>query len=166
LLIAADTNVLLDQAAGVEEVPDCLDVIRSRLKAEIFFVTPTVLQELAYQCDYGLTAEKKDAALTALQSLRKWGYSPVNLIPVGHGVAEQIGFKLRRLGIIPDDEVNDSLVVAEAALLDCQILLSSDPHLRDANDHKDFQKCLRECDVEPLTVASPKIIVKKFGLSH
>lgn len=164
LLIAVDTNVLLDQAAGVENVPDCLEVIRSRLKAEVFLVTPTVLQELAYQSERGSTAKKKATALTALQSLRKWGYSPVNLIAVGHGVTEQIGFKLRRLGIIPEDQVNDSLIVAEAALLGCQILLSSDSHLREANGHTGFRKCLEDCDVEPLTVASPKFVVERFGL--
>ena len=47
MLIAVDTNVLLDLALGVETVIDAIDTIRKRLPAIRFVVPPTVLQELA-----------------------------------------------------------------------------------------------------------------------
>ncbi len=47
MLIAVDTNVLLDQALGDEDVLDALNLIRERLQNARFIITPTVLQELA-----------------------------------------------------------------------------------------------------------------------
>jgi predicted nucleic acid-binding protein len=51
LRIAADTNVLIDLADAVESVLDALAVIEQRLPDSEYFVTPSVLDELAYFCD-------------------------------------------------------------------------------------------------------------------
>lgn len=134
MLIAVDTNVLLDQAVHDADVIDALSVIRERLPAAQFLISPTVLGELGEQEENGSKDERK-AAGVVIDSLRAWGYSPVNLIPAGHGIVEQIGFQLRVHGIIPDEEENDALIAAEAALLGCSILLSSDHHLLEANEH-------------------------------
>jgi predicted nucleic acid-binding protein len=166
VLIAVDTNVLLDHAIGKEKIPDCLDVLRQRLKVDEFLVTPTVLQELAYQADCGGTKEEKDVARGALTSMLGWGYQPINLVPVGHGVVEQIGLKLRMQGIIPQEEQNDSFIVAEAALLGCGMLLSSDHDLLDAQENGKLNRVLKECDVNQLTIASPSTIVSQFSLRH
>jgi hypothetical protein len=165
VLIAADTNVLLDQAKGIESIADCLDVCRERLKIDHFLVTPTVLQELAQQLDFGDTKEEREWAHSALTKMRSWGYREMNLIPVDHGVVEQIGFKLRLRGIIPEEEKNDSYIIAEAALLGCAILLSSDGHMLDAQENHALRKCLADCDVEgqDMAIASPETIVRNFA---
>jgi len=88
---------------------------------------------------------------------------PGSLIAVRHGIAERIAERLRHQGLIPDEEVNDSLVVAESALLDCSILLSSDEHLRGI----DFERLtleLRAFDVTAPVIATPREIVRKFFL--
>jgi hypothetical protein len=72
----------------------------------------------------------------------------MNLIPVGHGVVEQIGFKLRLRGIIPEEEKNDSYIIAEAAVLGCSILLSFDVHMLEAQENDALRRCLADCDVE------------------
>jgi hypothetical protein len=54
---------------------------------------------------------------------------PVNLVPVGHGIVEINAERLRRHGLVPEDEINDSFVLAESGLLNCDILLTSDHHL-------------------------------------
>ena len=54
----------------------------------------------------------------------------MNLIAVRHGIAERIAERIREQGLIPVEEVNDSLVLAESALLGCSMLLTSDEHLR------------------------------------
>lgn len=166
MLIAVDTNVLLDHAIGKEKIPDCLDVLRVRLKVDAFWVTPTVLQELAFWADNGPTESDRDYALKALTSMRHWGYDPVNLIPVGHGVVEQIALKLRMQNVIPQEEQNDSFIVAESALLGCAMLLSSDSHMLDAQENGKLNKILKECDVHLLTIASPSTIVSQFSLRH
>jgi predicted nucleic acid-binding protein len=164
LLIAADTNILLDQAVGSEDVLGALDVIRERLPEAKFIVTPTVLEELGYQMQSGEAEAERDAARTALSNLLAWGYQPLHVSPVGRGITEQIGWKLRAKGIVPAEEENDAYVIAEAALLGCSILLSSDHHLLDAQENPLFRDLLRECDVdgESLVIATPRKIAGQF----
>jgi rRNA-processing protein FCF1 len=85
--IAVDTNVLLDLANDDETVIDCFNTIRQRIPNAQTVVLPTVIQELADLADSGETARKRELALKALQSIRgRWAFSPVNCIPVGHGI--------------------------------------------------------------------------------
>ena len=86
---------------------------------------------------------------------------PVNLIAVGHGIAERIAERIRDRGLIPGEEVNDSLGLAESALLACSLLLSSDAHLRGI----DFERLtleLQAFDVTAPVIATPREIVRKF----
>jgi rRNA-processing protein FCF1 len=161
VLIAVDTNVLLDQATDAADVLDALDVIRRRLPSAQFVVPPTVLEELAWQYENG--GDTSAAAETALRRLMAWGYRALNVVPVGKGIAEQIALKLRIEGVLPDQEQNDASIIAEAALLGCSILLSSDSHLLEAQRHPRFKAILRESDVEDrLVIASPRTIASRF----
>lgn len=122
-----------------------------------------MLGELGEQEENGSKEERK-AACVVIDSMRDWGYAPINLIPAGHGIVEQIGFQLRVHGIIPDEEENDALIAAEAALLGCSILLSSDHHLLEANEHPRFHEILQShhVDGDHLVIAKPRSIVTKF----
>ena len=93
MLIAADTNVLLDRATEDGDVIDALGTIRERLKAARFIVTPTAIQELAALYEKG-NHEQKSSAERALSCLLSWGFEPLNLIAAGHGIVEQIGMAL------------------------------------------------------------------------
>ena len=78
-----------------------------------------------------------------------------------HGIAERIGSHLRETGLLPEEEVHDALILAEAALLDCSLLLTSDEHLRGV----DFERLsfeLQRFDVTVPVVATPREIVRKF----
>ena len=163
MLIAVDTNVLLDQALEDQDVWGAIDVIRARLPDAKLVVPPTVLEELGYQLVNGDKSERA-AAEKALSCLRSWGYEPLNLIPAGKGITEQISLKLRIKGIVPDEEQNDSYVIAESALIGCSILLSSDHHLLDAQDNKDFRDVLKDADVEgdQMIIATPRKIASRF----
>jgi len=164
VLVAVDTNVLIDQALGDRDVVGALAIIRKRLPRSSFIVPPTVLEELAWAADHAPEQEIKDACLHALRQLTNWNYQPLNVIPVGHGIVEQISFKLRTSGILPEDEENDASIIAEAALLGCVILLSSDRHFIDAQEHPDFRQLLKDCEVDGdnIVIARPRIIVEKF----
>jgi hypothetical protein len=60
--------------------------------------------------------KEQEIAAKALSSiLNPWGFVPVNCVPAGHGIVEQIGRKIRASGLIPGEEIHDSLIVAEAA---------------------------------------------------
>ena len=63
--------------------------------------------------------------------------------------------------MIPGEEVNDSLVLTESALLGCSMLLTSDEHLRGI----DFERLTMELhafDVTAPVIATPREIVRKF----
>ncbi len=89
---------------------------------------------------------------------------PLNLIPVGKGIAEQMSFELRSSGILPEEEQNDAAIIAEAALIGCAVLLTSDAHLLDAQKHPGFYSLLAACSVEgdKLVIAKPREIVRRF----
>ena len=163
MLIAVDTNVLLDQAVGDADVLDALLTLTTRLKGTSFIVPPTVLEELGYQCVNG-DDEQRQAAEIALIRMREWRYEPLNLAAYQKGIAEQISFKLRSLGPLPDEEENDGLIIAEAALLGCQLLLSSDHHMIEAQQHPRFRGVLEESEVDgdDIVIGSPRTIVRRF----
>jgi predicted nucleic acid-binding protein len=163
VLVAADTNVLIDYALDDADVIDAISVIRERLGNVRLIVTPTVLHELAWAADNEDDRETREAAVKALGSLREWGFEPLNVVPVGNGIVEQISLRLRMAGILPEEEENDASIVAEAALIGCQILLSSDSHLVEAQDEPDFREILTDFDVEGgIVIARPRTIVQKF----
>lgn len=164
MLIAVDTNVLIDQADGNGDVIDALDIIRKRLMNAVFVVTPTVLFELGWGFENDDDPEVRRLCGVVADELLNWRYEPMNFIPVGHGIVEQIAFKLRNVGIIPDEEENDSQIIAEAALLGCEMLLSSDRHMLGAHENGDFHALLRDSDVDgdKLVIAKPALIARKF----
>jgi len=161
-LVAVDTNVLLDCACGEESVLDALATIRRRIRAVQMVVSPTVLEELGFWSRFAKHPAKQEAAQIALRSLRaNWSFRPVNLIPAGHGIVEQIALRLQNAGLIPMWEYHDALILSEAALLGCAILLTGDAHLRSL-DHQKVQLELKACDVEVPVIATPREIVAKF----
>ena len=153
----------MDQADESENVLDALDVIRRKIKNVEFLVTPTVIEELGeiYQSRAG---EERELAYNALTSLLAWGYTPAIIPPVEMGIAEQIGLKLRLQQVLPDEEKNDGLVIAEAALLNCSLLLTSDAHLLAAQENPLLLKVLRDSHVDGdnLVIGSPRVIAKRF----
>lgn len=161
-LIAADSNVLLDYAKADETVVDCFGTLRRRLASAPVIVLPTVIHELADLADDGETEDIREAARTALGNLlHPWGFQPVNCVPVGHGIVEPIARTLRERGLLPEAEVNDSYIIAEAGLLGVSILLSSDAHLKDI-PHTELRLVLDAAEVRTPLIASPWKIVHQF----
>jgi len=161
MLVAVDTNVLMDLAAGIESVVDAVELVRRRIRAARFVVLPTVIQELRFMAKYGESGEDRRLALSALHELTKWRFEPVGFLPVELGITEQISLKLRGAGLLPETEVNDSFILAEAALLGCGLFLTSDSHFTGL----DFQRLaleLRASDVSVPVIGTPRDIVRRF----
>jgi len=161
-LVAVDTNVLLDLAEDCEDVLDAMTTIRRRLPASKLIVSPTTLQELAQGASNPAHPKRQAMAIRAMKSLlHPWNIRPMNLVPAGHGIVERIGERLLERGLIPPEERHDAFILAEAALLGCSILLSSDQHLR-AVDYELASLELKAADVDMPLVATPREIVRKF----
>lgn len=135
-LIAVDTNVLIDLADENETAVDCLSTIRRKFPKAPIIVTPTVLVELTDIATDGDSESEKQSALNALR-------------------------KIRATGLIPDEEVHDSFIIAESALANVTLLLSSDGHMKDINQSA-LGELLEHCDLGKLIIFSPAKIVKDF----
>ena len=161
-LVALDTNFLLDLTVPTERAQDLVELFRRRVKNVEFVAPPTVLTELAHLADKGATFGEKKMARLALTSLvRVWKFHPLDFIPVGHGIIEQVARRLRGHGMIPLGEINDSLIVAEAALANCTLLVTSDRHLLEA-DSGLLRRELVANDVEPIAICAPRDLLFKF----
>ena len=160
-LIGVDSNVLLDLADEVQDVTDAVFTIRQRLPQAQLVLLPTAAQELAAEVRDGTDANRRRRGICAFQLARDWNIQPADLISVRHGIAEQIGRRLRDRGLLPETEVNDGLVLAEAALLGCSLLLTSDEHLRGI-DFEQLTFELQSFDVTAPVIATPREIVRKF----
>lgn len=159
--LAVDTNVLIDLADEQETVVDCLETCRARLNVKAVVVVPTVLHELAFIAESGDKSVAK-SAMRALQSLiEPWGFSPMNCIPVGHGIVEETARKILKAGLLPEEERNDAFVLAEAGLVEASILITADRHLREV-EHEQLKLLLDRCDISTPLIVSPWRIVNGF----
>lgn len=159
-ILAADTNVPLDMALGREVVLDAMAVIRRRM-AGCLLIPPTVAGELAQMADLDPLPAKRRAAARFFAEHAAWGFRIASHTVLGDDHVHRVADRLRERGLIPEQEVNDSLVLVEAAALDCSVLLTSDEHLRGM----DFERLafeLSSFDLRAPVVATPREIVKHF----
>lgn len=161
LLVALDTNALMDLGGQSDILIDALATIRQRLRTPRIVILPTAQQELIHIAHQGDTEKERRKALAAIQVARRWRIVPVNLMPVGHGIVERIAERLRAPELLPQEEVNDSLLLAEAALLEVRLLISSDEHLR-GMDFIRLNIALQDFDLTPPVIATPAEVVRKF----
>ena len=160
--LAVDTNVLLDLADEVDDVLDAASVIDDRLPDADKLVPPGVLEELTYLADSGLTPKIRQSAGRAVQLLRKeTRFRPILELPFAPEKAAELAAAFRRQRLLPGEEIHDSLILAETALLDCDILLTSDEHLRSI-DHQQLTWVLSQHELSPPVIATPREIVRKF----
>lgn len=160
-LVAVDTNVALDFARRVDDVMDAIETIKRRLPGVEFWLPPTVVEELAHGASSSPDETTRNASRLMLRHHHAWGFRLINFVPLGFEQIERIAQRLRQQGLLPEAEVHDSMVVTEAAALNCALLTSSDRHVRGIN----HQKLAMELDafdlIAPL-IATPREIVRKF----
>ena len=158
--IALDTNVLLDYANDQDFVIECFVAIKKHLPDSQIFILPTVIDELNHHAKR--RGQEGRLALKALKTILVWGFKPISVVPVGNGIVEETARKIRSAGLLPDEEINDSFIIAEAALANVGILISSDSHLKDIN-HKELRELLGSCDLANTTIVPPWAFAKLFG---
>ena len=159
--LALDSNVLFDLAAGKDFALSLLEVCQGR--GLRFGVPPTVVQELAYKAT-NIHGEPKERALAqkALQGMRGWGIAPFDLKSVGHGITEEFAKCLINRQLLPPEEMNDGLILAEVALAEIPALVTSDKHLLNISE-SDLRAVLDERDLERLEICHPRRLVKLLG---
>ena len=159
--VAIDTNVVLNFAALDEVVIDCFDTIKKRLQNVQIIILPTVILELTAIAGNETDEARPLAAISLSSIVEPWKFTPGNCVPVGHGIVEQIGNRIRDKGLLPDEEIHDSFLIAEAALYGAALLISSDSHIKNINQQM-LGLELKSCDVDCPLIASPWKIANQF----
>jgi hypothetical protein len=162
LRLAGDTNLLLDLAAGDENVLDAMAVIDQRLPQSDWLVSPSVLDELAFLADFGDTLQLRQSSRLAFQQLQSGDrFRAIMDLAFPPDFIKRVAGEILQWELIPAEEVHDSWVLAEAALLQCALLVTSDAHLRGV-DHELLTLVLNPFDLTPPVIATPREIVRKF----
>lgn len=154
---ALDTSFLLYLAAGDE---DCETVVDWLVSHNIYpIVTGTVLQELADIEQNDPDPFNRGNANTVATSISTWGFLSFPLEPADNGIAKIIASRIVEKELLPDKDEDDGLVIAEAAMQNCNMLVTYRKVLLDA-PFDQLRLLLIEMDVSPLVVIPPELIVK------
>jgi predicted nucleic acid-binding protein len=160
-LFAVDTNFLLGLVEAPDAARDALAIIRKRSPGAIVLAPERTLAELS-RFAATPSSGRQPAAKKALADMVARGIQPALLTDLQAALADSIAGKLITQGIIPASEHNDAVILAEAAVLGSQILITSDTHLRDA-DRTRLALALQASDVPVVVVCTPREIVRQFA---
>ncbi len=162
LRLAVDTNVLLDWAEDVEDILDALNTIDARFPVADKLIPPATLQELAFLHLASPDLETRDRAARAFRKIHSENvFRPILELPFHSELTEELATLFRTHSLLPCEEINDSKILAQTILLDCDILLTSDEHLRGI-DHQELTWLLNAQDLAVPVIATPREIVRKF----
>jgi hypothetical protein len=86
---------------------------------------------------------------------------PVELNALQDALAANAAQRLRDAGLLPYEERNDALLVAESAVLESILLVSRDSHLL-CIDHESLSLVFSKLDLVAPVIASPEKLLRKF----
>ena len=97
--------------------------------------------------------------LLALARLHGWDIQVHPLAGVQRDLARRFAATLLERGLLPPEETNDALILAEAAVAGIPLLVSSDQHLL-AIDADALREACTEADLTPVLPASPRRLLR------
>lgn len=154
--LSLDTNVLLDLAAEQDFAHEFREEFQRRGYA--LLLAPTVLAELEYLLTFGTPVEQ-ELAEKASGQIEAWQLTAFDLPEVRLAIAEQFSRRLLRQGLLPPEEFNDGLILAESSLAGIPVLVTSDAHLLNM-DEEALLLAFNEADLLPVHPAHPKRLLK------
>jgi predicted nucleic acid-binding protein len=154
--LALDSNVLIDLAGQDDYAHTFRELFQER--GYSLWLPPTVMHELLYAAD---TKPDPDAALarSALAQLLDWQISPITLSSVDSAIADVFARHLAGSGLMPPEEYNDGLILAESSLAGIPVLVTSDHHLLNIPEDR-LLVFLNDADLSPVRVAHPKGLLR------
>ena len=161
--VAVDSAVLLALTAGDPEGEGAVDCL---ISAGFHFLVPeTVLHELAEVVQHEKDKVAVSHAKQALINLVNYAFIPSYLSPVEMGIAKIAAERLVREGCLSSAPLGDALVLTEAALNKCQLLLTRSESLLAARCDS-LTLALVDADLFAVAPISPAEIVGFFGDSQ
>ena len=93
----------------------------------------------------------------------KWRCEPALLNAIQQAIAARASIRLIEAGLVPSEERNDARLLAQAAALDCTLLITYDSHLRGI-DFEQLTLIFHELDLSTPVIATPAEVVKVFPI--
>ena len=94
-----------------------------------------------------------------LLNLKRWDIKPFDLSTTAEAIAEQFARSLLRKSLLPADEWDDGLILAETSLAEIPMLVTSDKHLLDI-DEDALLMAFNEADLPAVRPVHPKRLLK------
>lgn len=161
-LVAIDTNFPLMLAEDSDIAWEALSVVRERIRPAEILIPPTVVFELNYHARKSPDLKLKKSAQYALNNLVScWTFHFASLNSAQEVMVAEAAGRIFSTGLMPTEERNDAIIVAESAVLNSILLVSNDSHLLGV-DHRRLGLLFREMDLPVPLIVSPREIVQKF----
>jgi rRNA-processing protein FCF1 len=129
--LALDANVLLDLAEENDFAHEFREAFARR--GYSFLIPPTVIAELDLLATRGSAPQRKLADIS-LEKLTTWGCRPFTLSSTDLAIASRFAVRLLDSRLIPETELNDGKILAQASLAGIPLLVTSDKHLLDISE--------------------------------
>jgi predicted nucleic-acid-binding protein len=154
--LSLDTNVLLDLAKSLDFAHEFREEFQRR--GYSLLVAPTALMELEYFITFGNELEQ-NLAKKASDQIETWDLSAFDLPDVKLNIAENFARRLQHQNIIPYEEFNDGLILAETSLAEIPLLVTSDKHLLNI-DEDALLLAFNDADLSPVHPSHPRRLLK------
>ena len=155
--LSLDANLVFDLARNKDFAHEFLEVFQA--KDYSLVLPPTAAYELHVIRTDGDSRLERKLAETALLNLRHWRIQPFDLDSTGEAVAEQFARRLLQSRLLPEDELDDGLILAQTSLARVPLLVTSDKHLLDI-DEEALLLAFNEADLLPVHPVHPKRLLK------
>jgi predicted nucleic acid-binding protein len=155
--LSLDTNFVFDLAGNKDFAHDFREIFQRQGYALV--LPPTAAHELHFIFTHGDRATERALARTALTRLLQWGIRPFDLDSTAEAIGEQFARGLLQQSLLPEDEFNDGLILAETSLAGIALLVTSDKHLLDI-DEDALRLAFNESDLAPVHPAHPKQLLR------
>jgi len=155
--LSLDTNIVFDLAEDKDIAHDFREIFQS--KGYALVLPPTAVHELHVIFTHGDSEAERALARTALTHLKQWGIRPFDLDSAAEAICEQFVRGLLRQRLIPEDEFNDGLILAETSLAEIPLLVTADKHLLNI-DEDTLHLAFNEADLSPVHPVHPKRLLR------
>src|SRR5205823_5795711 len=149
--LALDTNLLMNLADDQGFAHNFREDFQRAGYALRF--SPTVVAELV-AAELDGDKRERELAKIALENVVRWQIRPFDLTSLEQGIAEQFARRMLRAELLPAEECNDALILAEASTADIPLLVTSDKHLLDI-DEEALLLLFKAADLPPVHPVHP-----------
>lgn len=156
--LALDANLPLDLAAGLDFAHDFREAFQAL--GYSLLLAPTAAEEI-WLVHNNPRHPHRQLAAKALRHLAEWGIDLLelksHLQPVARSIGRSFAQRLILGGHLPPEEVNDGIILAEAALAEIPVLVTSDQHLLGIEE-VDLLISLQAADLAPVKPVHPRLL--------